>query len=429
MDFAFGRRINGGGSRERLAWAVLLVSFLIWLALVVAVPLGVSTYLQNSRRALLLSIQANEGTVGLSNGSGQRDAIFVGESARTVEGPANVLTNITDSALVSVFTPDETHVLARLQVYGNSVLELLEATAPRFEMSGDAHEVVVNLESGHMRVSLPERNGRPVNMRIQTPQGGEVTLENAGQYSVQATNAATTVVVLEGRANVLAGEEGIALVENQRAVIPVEGTLSGPLSAERDLVRNGSFGDGLASWTRLGGEVQIEDQPEVEVGIVEDDGDDVLRFHRVGIGHADAAVWQEMNQDVTGFSSLEALVTMRIVEQSLGVCGEQGSECPLFMRIEYVDVYGTNQTWQQGFYATGEVEAGSTPGVCQFCAAPINPHIRVPSNQVFFYESGNLLEILAQQNIRPRNISSISLAAEGHTFDTRVVDVALIAVE
>lgn len=428
MDFAFGRRINGGG-RERLAWAILLGSFLVWVALIVALPLAVSAYLQNARQALLLSIQANEGTVGLSNGSGQRDAIFVGEAARTVEGPANILTNIADTALVSVYTPDETQVLARLQVYGNSVLELHQATAPRFEMSDNVHEVVMNLESGHMRISLPERNGRPVNMRIETPQGGEVRLENAGQYSVQATNAAMTIVVLEGRANALVGEQGIALVENQRAVIPVEGVLSGPLSAERDLVRNGSFGSGLTGWTHLAGDVQIADQPAVEVGIVEDDGDDVLRFHRVGVGHADAAVRQEMNQDVTGFASLEVLVTMRIVDQSLGVCGEQGSECPLFVRLEYVDVYGTSQTWQQGFYSVGEVEAGSTPDVCQFCAAPINPHIRVQPNQVSFYESGNLLEILAQQNIRPRSISSISLAAEGHTFDTHVVDVALIAVE
>lgn len=429
MDFAFGRRINGGGGRERLAWAILLVSFLAWAALIVAVPLGVGAYLQNARRPLVISIQANEGTVGLSNGNGQRDAIFVGEPARTVEGPANVLTNITDSALVSVYTPDETQVLARFNVYGNSVLELVQATAPRYEMSDDPHEVVLNLVSGHMRISVPEGNRRPVNMQIETPQGGQVALENAGQYSLQATNAATTVVVLEGRANVRAGEQGIALVENQRAVIPVEGTLNGPLSAERDLVRNGSFSDDLNGWTHLAGDVQLADQPEVEVSIVDDDGDDVLRFHRVGIGHADAAVRQVVNQDVTAFASVEALVTMRIVDQSLGVCGEQGSECPLFVRIEYVDVYGTRQTWQQGFYSRGEVEAGSTPDVCQFCAAPINPHIRVPPNQVYFYESGNLLEILSQQNIRPRNISSISLAAEGHTFDTHVVDVALIAVE
>lgn len=429
MDFAFGRRINGGGSRERLAWAVLLASFLIWLAAMVAVPFSVSAYLQNARRALVLSIQANDGTVGLSNGSGQRDAIFVGEAARTMEGPASVLTNVTDTALVSVYTPDETQVLARLHVYGNSNLELAEATAPRFELSDDAHEIALNLVSGRMRVSLPERNGRSVRLHVQTPQGGEVTLENTGQYSVETTNAATTVVVLEGRANVLAGDQGMALVENQRAVIPVEGSLTGPLSAERNLVRNGSFGDSLSSWTVQAGTVDLAGQAQVEVDIVEDDGDDILRFHRVGQGHADRAIRQTIGHDVTDFTSLELFLTLRIVDQSLGVCGVQGSECPLFVVVTYDDVYGTEQEWQQGFFAVGEFEAGSTPDVCVFCAGPYNPHLRVPLDQVYFFESGNLLEQLTQQNIRPRFIKSISLVASGHTFDTHVVDVSLVAVE
>ena len=430
MDFALGRRLNGsGGNRERLAWAVLLASFVVWLAAIVALPLGVTAFVQNARRPLVLAIQANEGTVGLSNGTGQRDAIFVGEAARTVEGNANILTNVTDSALVSVYTPDETQVLSRLHVYGNSVLELRNATAPRFGLSDHPYEVDLSLISGRMRINLEERNGRRVTVTIETPQGGEVILEDAGQYSVQTTNAATAIVVLEGRANVLADGRGMALVENQRAMIPVEGNLIGPLSTERDLVRNGSFSDELQGWTFVAGTVERPDQAEVAVSVMEDDGDAVLNFHRVGVGHADAAVRQVINHDVTDYASLELFLTMRIVEQSLGVCGEQGSECPLFVRIEYDDVYGTNQVWQQGFFAVGEFEAGSTPDVCQFCAAPINPHLRAPLDQVYFYESGNLLELLAQQNIRPRIIRGISLAAEGHTFDTKVVDVALIAEE
>lgn len=431
MDFAFGRNADGSGSgnRERLAWFILLGSFIVWVAAIVAVPLAAGAFLQNSRRPLILAIQANEGTVGLSNGNGQRDALFVGEPARNFEGSANILTNVTDTALVRVFTTDETQVLSRLNVFGNSVLEVTEASAPRFEMSDQPYVVNVTLVSGRMRLNLEEHDGRGLIVRIETPQVGEVILEDAGHYSVQTTNAATSIVVLEGRASVLAGERGMVLVENQRAMIPVEGNLVGPLSTERDLVHNGSFSDGLDGWTQVAGTVDIPEQSEVSVSVVEDDGDDALRFHRVGLGHADAAVRQAISQDVTGFASLELFVSMRIVDQSLGVCGQQGSECPLFVRIEYEDVYGTEQVWQQGFFSTGEFVAGSTPDVCQFCAAPINRHVRVPPNQVFFYESGNLLEQLAQQNISPRIITGVSLAAQGHTFETRVVDVSLITEE
>lgn len=431
VDLALGQKINGSGNgnRERLAWIVVLASFAVWLAVVIAAPLAVGAYLQNARRPLLLSIQANEGTVGISSGNGQRDAIFVGEPARNVEGSASLLTNVTDTALVRVFTADETQVLSRLHVYGNSVLEVKAATTPRFALSDEPYEVQLALVSGRVRINLEERPGRALSVRIETPQGDELLLQDAGQYSVETTNAATSVVVLEGRASVQAGDRGMVLVENQRAVIPVEGNLVGPLSTERDLMRNGSFSDGLAAWIEVAGTVDMPDQSEVSVEVVEADGDDVLRFHRVGLGHADAGVRQVIEQDVTAYASLELFVTMRIVDQSLGVCGQQGSECPLFVRVEYEDVYGTDQVWQQGFFSVGEFEAGSTPDVCQFCAAPINRHVRVPPNQVYFYESGNLLEQLAQQNIAPRIITGVSLAAQGHTFDTHVVDIALIAEE
>lgn len=430
MDFAFGGRLNGSGdNRERLAWAVLLVSFVFWLAAILLIPIALNAFIQNARRPLVLAIQANDGTVGLSNGNGQRDAIFVGESPREVEGVANILTNTTDTALISVFTPDDMGILARLQVYGNSILEVSEATAPRFEFSDRAHEMTLNLMSGRMRVNLPETNGRPVRVRIVTPEDGEVILEDQGQYSLQTTNAAMSIVVLEGRASVLHRERGMVLVENQRALIPAEGNLTGPLSTERDLVQGGGFSEELSNWTFIAGTVERAGQPEVEVEVIQDDGDEVLRFHRVGVGHADAAVRQVIDHDVTDYASLELFLTMRIVNQSLEVCGVQGSECPLFVRIVYVDVYGTQQVWQQGFFAIGQIVADSTPDVCQFCAAPHNPHLRAPLGQVYFYESGNLIEALAQQNIRPRMIESLSLAAEGHTFDTHVVDVALIAEE
>lgn len=430
MDFTFGTRMQDNGSRERLAWAVLLASFGVWLALVIAVPVGVSSFVRNATRPLTLLVQANEGTVGITAGNGQRDAIFVGEPARTVEGRASILTSATDTALVSVFPPGDTEtVLSRLQVYGSTGLDVEEANAPRFNLSDDTYELELSLNSGRLRISLPERNGRPVAVRILTPQQGEVVLENAGQYSLLATNAATSVVVLEGSALVEAGEQQMALGTNERAVVPVEGPLSGPLSSERELLSNGDFSENLEGWTPSAWEVDLADQEAGTTAVVNAGGEQVLRFQRVGQGHADAELRQVISQDVTDYQSLELFVTMRIVNQSLGVCGIQGSECPLFVRLTYEDRSGSEQTWQQGFFATGEIAAGSTPDVCQFCAAPRNPHLRVPLDQIYFYESGNLLERLAQQNIAPRIIKSISLAASGHTFETHVVDVSLIAVE
>jgi hypothetical protein len=174
--------------------------------------------------------------------------------------------------------------------------------------------------------------------------------------------------------------------------------------------------------------VEIDGQPTVEVGVNISVDEPGVRFRRVGLGHADAGLRQIIDEDVTDFDSLQLLISMEVSEQSLGVCGERGSECPLIVRIEYVDVNGVDQTWQQGFYTSGEISP-VTPDVCVACAPPLNEHQRVPFDQLVFYESENLLERLGQLDILPRHVKSIMLIASGHTFDTQVVDVALLARE
>jgi hypothetical protein len=422
--------MNENGSRERLAWAFLLASFAIWAALVVAIPVAASAYIQRADRPLMLQVQANQGTVGLADGNGQSAAIFAGDPPRVLDGEAaSLLTNTTDTALLNIFTPDEEQVLARVHIYANSNLDIEQATAPRFDLSNDEYLVDLNLNAGRVRLSLPARDGRALLVRMQTPQNGEILVQDAGQYSIESSNAETNVTVQEGTVLVSGGGERLAIRENERAVIPADGKLHGPLGSERDLIANGDFSAQLDGWTPLAWNVELGNQTDGETTIISSGGEDVLRFHRIGEGHADAVVLQEINQDVTDFEALELFATFRVVQQTLGVCGQQGSECPLFVRIEFEDVYGADRVWQQGFFANGTVDPQATPGVCQFCAPPINPHEPVPMNQVYFFESPNLLEWLAQQNMPPRLIKRVQLVASGHSFETQVIDVSLLARE
>jgi hypothetical protein len=210
--------------------------------------------------------------------------------------------------------------------------------------------------------------------------------------------------------------------------MPSNGPPRGPIDTERNLISNGDFGRSLDDWVLLSPNVEIEGQSSVDVGFNNEVDELGVGFRRVGIGHADAGLRQILNEDVTDFESLQLLVSMEVSEQSLGVCGERGSECPLIVRIEYVDVNGVDQTWQQGFYTTGEISP-VTPDVCVACAPPLNEHQRVPFGQLVFYESENLIERLGQLDIVPRRVKSITLIASGHTFDTQIVDVALLARE
>ena len=418
---------NGG--RERLAWTFLLGSFAVWLLLILAMPFAVRNFLYNARRPLLLAIEANEGTVGLEDPAGRRPAVLAGDGPQMVEGEASIFTRITDSALVTVYTPDEEQILARFKVSNNTSVNVSRASAPRFEMSEEAYELALGLERGILRLTLPPRDGRQLSLRVTVPQGGEVVLHDAGQYTIDAGNAETWVTVLEGEAAANAAGERLTLTSNQGALLAGDQPPAGPLSSERDLVKNGDFNEGLAGWDSLPWYVERADQSEGVTEVVALDGESVLRFHRVGIGHADTTVRQPVNQDVVDFASLELYVTMRIMAQSLGVCGVQGSECPLIMRVIYEDVYGVEQTWQQGFYAIGNVVPDETPDVCKYCGGPLNAHQRIALGRLHSYESGNLMEKLAQQNIRPRVIKSIELEASGHTFETQVFDVALVVAE
>jgi hypothetical protein len=106
-----------------------------------------------------------------------------------------------------------------------------------------------------------------------------------------------------------------------------------------------------------------------------------------------------------------------------------GSECPLFVSIEYIDQGGINRIWQQGFYSLGVPDANATPGICTTCSLVQRDHERVPPGQLFFYEV-DLIEALARLRYSPpRFIQSITLVASGHTFETEVSDVALIVEE
>jgi hypothetical protein len=415
------------GRRIHLAWIIILASFFVCVGLIVAIPIGTGSLVQESTRSLDVTVQANQGTVGVRQTDGEPVAIFAGDLPLSLNPSGSILTNATDTALLLFHLPDVEQTIARLQIYGNTNVSLQNATTPRFETSSAEHRIALSLDNGRIQLTVPPQEERPVYVEMITPQG-KIDVRETGQYSITANNVETQLAVLHGRAVAEQGEENLSLETDQRAVLPSNGPPRGPLDTERNLVSNGDFTRNFDEWVLLAPNVEIADQSTVEVGVNNSVDEPGVRFRRVGLGHADAGLRQIINEDVTDFESLQLLISMDVSEQSLGVCGERGSECPLIVRIDYVDVNGVDQTWQQGFYTVGDISPG-TPDVCVACAPPLNEHQRVPFDQLVFYESENLIENLGQLDILPRQVKSITLIASGHTFDTQVVDVALLARE
>jgi hypothetical protein len=376
---------------------------------------------------LTVEVQANRGTVGLLLGDNETGALFAGEPAQSLNTNGGILTNATDQALLLVSTPDGDQLIARVQIYGNTSVAVNRATAPRFSSSSSDHNLDIVLNGGRLLLSVPRTEESPLVVGIEYPQGRSVIRE-PGQYSILTTNSETQLAVLQGEAEIITDQEQLTLSLDQRVIIPTDDLPVGPLDSERNLIRNGDFNNGFNEWVVLSPNLELPGQPTVEIKIDDQEGEPTLNFRRLGIGHADSAIRQIVDQDVTDFDDLRLALSLRISEQSLGVCGEQGSECPLMVRLEYEDVTGVDQTWLQGIYAQGNI-GPTTPDVCVACPPPLIEHYRVPFGQLGFYESDNLLEKLDQLGILPQRIKSITLIASGHTFDTDVVDVALLANE
>jgi hypothetical protein len=421
------REQRSSAGRQRLGWTVLLGSFAICMILTVAVPFTVNAFLQNATKFLTVAVQANQGTVGIDDASDVRQAVLVGQPGKTIEPGASILTDATATALVSVFPPDSERLLSRVQVYGNTTVMLEQADTPRFDLSDSGRELHLDVATGRIRLTVPELAERPYVVTVTTPQG-KITIETPGQYSITATNANTQVTVQDGLAHVVALDHYVDLDPGERSLIPTGEIPSIPLGTERNLVKNGDFGDGWSRWQQYAWEIERTDQPAGQIDVADIDGVSTLSVRRQGEGHADVKVRQVINQDVNDFSALSLQLTFRILGQSLGVCGVQGSECPLFVKINYLDQTGANRTWQRGFYGAGTVTE-ETPDTCAFCGVVQSPHDLVTLGQVQFFDV-SLLEELARLGVPPISfIESIELVASGHSFDVEIVEVALIGDE
>lgn len=415
------------GNRQRLAWIILFIGFFSCIVFSITLPVTINAVLNNATEPLHLSLQANQGTVGIEESNGPRRAVLAGEPAQSINGQTTIRTDTTASALLSVMSSDQRSTLVILQISSNSTVYLSEATTPRFGVSDHPHRLEVDLQSGRVRIDIPAFERRPVDLTVTTPQDGVVEIHDPGRYLLEAGDVAAQVAVqISGRATVSANGGQLELKPGQRAEILPRTVPSGPLDPSRDLIHNGDFSNALDNWSAFSWQVELPDQPAGTTTIQPNGGDPFLRFERVGTGHADVRITQSVNQDVSGYESLRLLGTLRIVNQSLGVCGVQGSECPLFFIITFIDDSGISRIWQHGFYAAGSVDDNLTPGACISCAVIQRPHEFVPLGQIYFYEADLIQELASQGALPPRYIESITIVGSGHTFTTDVLDVALI---
>ncbi|HQA68852.1 MAG TPA: hypothetical protein PK801_11045, partial [Aggregatilineales bacterium] len=114
--------------------------------------------------------------------------------------------------------------------------------------------------------------------------------------------------------------------------------------------------------------------------------------------------------------------TFYVDEQSLSTCGQLGSECPMMMRMTYIDEQGVEREYIQGFYAYHDPSL-DYPLTCDSCRAE---HERISLQSWYTFRSGNLLTVLPAEQ-KPAIIQQVRFYASGHAYRVYVSEIELLA--
>ncbi len=414
-----------GRSPERVAWTVLLSSFFVLVSLIAIVLLGGRWWLRNATVSQNISIVTNAGTVLVTRpGRGAPEVnltdIPVGSEIRSEPNAQASLT------FVSANTGE---ILATVRIFGGTILEITEAASPRFGTSASPHRITLHVTSGRVRATVAvDVRQRPVRIELDSDPGVVTVLDTPGSnVSVEAGPTETIVTVREGQALVEAEGSSVTLGRDERAEVLPQATPKGPLSAEQNWIKNGDFAlplDGI--WHVTAADPFDASEKRGEAVIKTNGGRHVLQLSRTGSNWARVGVTQDINRDVQGLTSLRMNLDIFISEQNVRNCGQLGTECPLMIKIVYVDVGGGTQEWLQGFYWFFDPGAG--PTYCGTCAVRF-AHLLWPWAKWQTYSSDNLLQVFAANGTPAASIKSVTIYSEGHLYNSLVTDVQLLASE
>jgi hypothetical protein len=401
---------------ERLAWLVLLVSSSLCVVLAIGGPLGVRAAVRAATTQQDVTLEVQRGTLRVRL-EGLGEWIAVDQAREGILDRTVVGTGEGQGRLVVRAPGESGAVVAWIQLYEATEVVLARARSPIFEISDLPHRVVLEVSTGRVLVSVAGENGRASEAEVHTPHGAATMGE--GSYEIVVDEVDTKMTVRRGWAEV----SDRLVAEGQRVVIDDQ-MIAEVLPAVENLMVNGDFSQGLEGWTTF---TDREDpqQPLPEIAIESVEGLQAVSFRRTGMNAAEAGITQVVDEYVGGEQFLELRVNLMIESHSLPVCGSVGSECPVMVRIEYIDGQGGQRQWLQGFYSLANPPGMENPMVCTTCSEPFR-HIHIPTATWHSFLSGNLILLLGQDGQPPITIREITIYASGHEFDALVTGVELL---
>ncbi len=399
---------------ERRAWIILITAFSAFCSLSILIPVSIYWYIITATEPLNTELTSVRGIVLVGESEDELTTSVIDGHTVSLAEALTVSTDDTSQAILT-FSDDSS-----LTMYGDTRIILHQAQTPRFDVSSNPTQIVVEVQQGRVRATA-SRNREDLNFDITTPHT-KVELSQ-GSFSVEVTDEKGTQVVTRlGQANVTSGADTVVLRDGQRAVVDVNTPLSPPLPAAQNLLSGHNFTAQFTdSWetytihpiesvTATAEPVIFQNRPVLGL---QSEGEDNV--------HSEVGVIQQVNKDVRDFQSLRVFAEVRLIQQSLPGGGQLGSEFPIMIHVAYKDADGNDRDWFHGFYYAPPPENYILYDQPDNSSEPVARFIWYP------YESVNLLTALGPA--KPAFIKSIRIYASGWIYDSMVANISLLAEE
>ena len=424
---------------EFLAWGVLIASCCVSLLLWTTISFTIYSYVFRSTIPLAAQLQVARGTVGITLPASLE------ESAERASRPISSLTTIsTDEQSLGTlsFTDELGSLYALITSRPETQFTLLRSARPRFSMGGNDLIIELGEVRGRLDILIIERSDYDVRVRVLGPGGAIATLSYTGRYEIEAdesniqlTNHNAVFAQLQRnnssrpvpkgyRATVIAEEDSKVFLETAYTNLINDPSFARYFEfVADDTPENARWN--CASFSDIDSDTQGQHRSATI------DGLETLRLIRRGeiAGHGETRCFYQflgemggMGLTVNKYDYLGIQATFLIQEQSLSRCGFRGSECPVMLRLDYVDRDGGTQRWFQGFFIPHADDSEyNNPLRCSNCPAL---HERVSAKTWYQFESGNLFSILPD-DARPQELINLQIYASGHEYDVFLAELSL----
>jgi hypothetical protein len=172
-------------SPQKVAWIVLLTSFVIFCTVCAAGTFGAYWFFFQSSTSMTIRLTVSRGTVTMTLSDGTNTAID--KSAENLSANASYQTASNAEGYLTFEDPYSNQTIATVFLMPNSNTRLVEATRPRFEWSQRSYLVSLNDASGQFAVELPPESSRTIVLTIRpTSEIGTARFDESGSYMLDA---------------------------------------------------------------------------------------------------------------------------------------------------------------------------------------------------------------------------------------------------